>query len=78
MAGEIRRTSGLPVGLTSFDLSGVLRGTSDSGFAGAEAAVRSHIAADKLAFLRGAVGYEWDAGRSDMTWEVLGGVRWVY
>ncbi len=74
----MRRTAGLPVNLTSVDISAVLKGTSQDGFVGASGAVRSHFAPDKLAFLRGAIGHSWDKNRSGLEYEVLAGLRFLF
>ena len=75
MEGEFRRTAGLPVNLTSVDISGVLRGTDEEGFVGAQGSIRSHFAKNKLAFIRGAIGHSWEGGRSGLEWEALAGLR---
>lgn len=75
MKSEIERTSGLPVGSSELEVSGVSRGTLDEGFVGGAASLRSHFARERLAFLSGAIGYSWDGMRSGLEWEVLAGIR---
>ncbi len=78
MEGEFRRTAGLPVNLTSVDISGVLTGTDEEGFVGAQGSIRSHFAKNKLAFLTGRVGHRWSRGHSGLDFEVLAGMRWLF
>lgn len=75
MDTEIRRTLELPRNTGSADLSAVIRGDLDSGFAGIAGSVRRRFDGDSAGFLRGSFGRSWDSERSALDWEILAGIR---